>query len=317
MKRALLVGINDYERVSKLAGCVADVRALKATLATHDDGSPNYSCETLTSGSDRVTRPILRKALEHLFDFDRDVLFYFSGHGTPTKIGGYLVTQEGEPDDPGLRMNDIVELSAKSKARQIVLLFDCCFSGAAGNVTGGNSIENQAQLREGVTILAASGSNEVAMEVGGHGVFTSLVLGALRGGAADVRGNVSAASLYAYVEAALGAWQQRPVYKSHADRLDPLRRCKPPVPDELLRELPNLFPQEDYKFPLNSTFEHTVPTSIQENIAIFNKFKTLRNARLLFTSRDEDLYWACLNSTTVELTPLGQFYRRLASEHLL
>src|SRR5436190_8003639 len=198
-------------------------------LSTNDDGSPNYACELLTSSSGRVTRPVLRKAWERLLDFDGDVLFYFSGHGTPTKLGGYLVTQEGEMGDPGLRMNDIVELCAQSKARQIVLLFDCCFSGAAGNIAPStSSIDNQAQLREGVTILAAAGADQVAMEVGGHGVFPSLVLGALRGGAADVRGDVSAASLYAYVEATLGAWQQRPIYKSHANRLDPLRRCKAP-----------------------------------------------------------------------------------------
>ena len=73
-------------------------------------------------------------------------------------------------------------------------------------------------------------------------MFTSLVVDALDGGAADLLGAVTAASVYAYVEAALGAWEQRPLFKANVSRLLPLRKCIPPVETQLLRRLPELFP---------------------------------------------------------------------------
>lgn len=136
----------------------------------------------------------------------------------------------------------------------------------------------------------------------------------MRGGAADVRGRVSAASIYAYVEQALGAWDQRPIYKSHADRLPPVRLCKPDVSDDLLRELSALFDEADSEFPMNPTFEHTESSAVAENVEVFNKFKALRNARLLTTFKDKDLYYISLHSEQVRLTQLGQFYWHLAKE---
>ncbi len=253
-KRALVVGIDQYDRVGPLNGCVADATSMAALLDRNDDGSLNFDCRVLTSpGPVPITRAVLREQWDDLFrHFDGDVLFYFSGHGTPTSLGGYLVTQDGTPGDPGLAMNDIVTLANRSRARTVLLILDCCFSGSVGNPPNLQSdVENQAQLREGVTILAASRPTEPAMEVGGHGVFTKLVIGALRGGAADVRGRVSAASVYAYAEAALGAWDQRPLYKSHAARLDPIRTCEPKVSDAILRELPTYFRRPDYEFQLD------------------------------------------------------------------
>jgi hypothetical protein len=312
-RRALLIGIDQYDKVPHLKGCVNDALAMKEVLERHENGDPNYDCRVLTSpGPKPITRRFLREQWTELFEhFDGDVLFYFSGHGSPTNVGGYLVTQDGEPGDPGLAMNDLLIMANRSKAKSVLLILDCCFSGDLGNspnLQGGGSIENQAQLKEGLTILAASRPTQIASEIAGHGVFTNLVLGALKGGASDVRGRVSAASIYAYVEQALGAWDQRPVYKSHADGLPPLRKCRAWVPDSLLRELPAIFPRPDSTFLMDRTFEHTEPSAKPENVATFNKFKVLRNARLLTTQEDKDLYYVALESKAVQLTPLGQFY---------
>lgn len=318
-KRSLIIGIDTYDsdNVSCLKGCVNDALEMQTVLERHENGNPNYDCRVLTSpGRHSITRKLLREQWSELFDsFNGDILFYFSGHGTPTDVGGFLVTQDGEPGDPGIAMNDLLTLANKSRANSVLIILDCCFSGNIGNpanLQGNGNIENQAQLREGVTILAASRPDQTAAEIGGQGVFTNLILGALRGGAADVRGLVSAASIYAYVEQALGAWDQRPIYKSHADRLPPVRLCKPDVSDQLLRELPTLFDDAESEFPMNPSFEHTEPSAINENIKIFDKFKLLRNARLLTTYNDKDLYYISLHSEAVRLTPLGQFYWHLA-----
>lgn len=258
-KKALIVGIDKYDSGGSLAGCVNDAKAIKKVLERNEDGSKNYDCRLLISEDQRVTRKFLRQQWNELFDnFRGDILFYFSGHGTPTNVGGYIVTQDGETDDPGLSMNDLLTLANNSSASSVLLILDCCFSGDLGNppnLQSGGSIENQSQLREGVTILAASRSTQVSMEIGGQGVFTKLVVGALSGGAADIRGRVSVASIYAYAEQALGAWDQRPMYKSHADQLAPVRLCNAYISDNLLRELPELFDNEEYKFYMNPSYE--------------------------------------------------------------
>jgi hypothetical protein len=316
-KRALLIGIDHYDNVTGLNGCVADATALRDQLMRNDDGSLNYDCRLYTSpGAVVISRGFLRTQWQQLFDsFTDDIFFYFSGHGTPTQLGGYLVTQDASQEEPGLAMNDLLQLANQSKAREVLLILDCCYSGSLGNppnLQGGSSIENQAQLRDGVTILAASRPTEVASEVGGHGVFTELVLSAIAGGAADIRGRVSAASIYAYVEQALGPWDQRPLYKSHASKLSPVRICRPAVEDEELRQLPQLFKTADGQYGMNPSFEYTHSSADAANVEIFNKFKKLRNARLLRTVAGDDLYFAALNSRSVELTQLGRFYWQLA-----
>jgi len=319
-RRALLVGIDEYDFGGNLTGCINDATAMRALLTRNYDGSPNYDCRLLTSaGSERITRGNLRHTWEQLFDnFSDDILFYFSGHGTPTQIGGYLVTQDSDEHDPGLPMNELLQLANQSQAREVLLILDCCFSGSLGNpknLQGQSGIENQAQLREGVTILAASRPNEVSLEqIDGHGIFTWLVLNALSGGAADVRGRISTASIYAYVEQVLGPWDQRPLYKSHANQLTPVRLSKPAVQDALLRELPKFFPTELSRYQLDPTYEASDPTAVPEHVAIYDMFTQFRDAGLLRTVGGNHLYYTVMGSGAVELTEVGQLYWLLAKE---
>jgi hypothetical protein len=321
MGRALLVGLSQYDNgIPPLKGCVNDALGMKAVLSTHEDGGPNYECLTLVSpGPQPVTRKLLRRYWSELFDnYDEDILFYFSGHGHPTDIGGYLVTQDAETGDPGLSMNDLLALANKSTARSVLLILDCCFAGWLGDpsvLQSDRSIENRALLRKGLTILAASRPQQTAGEAGGIGVFTGLVIGALKGGAADVRGNVTAAAVYGYVEQALGEWEQRPAYKTHAYRFSPIRRCKASVPDAILRGLPDIFDKKaDSLRQLDPSFEFTHESAVPAHVEIFNKLKVLRNARLLSTEDDMDLFFVALASKSVWLTPLGRFYWQLAHD---
>jgi hypothetical protein len=321
-KRALLVGIDHYDALPGLTGCVADARCMSEILAHHGDGSPNYDCRLLTSADRQpITRAYLRAQWHNLFDnFDGHILFHFSGHGTPTRAGGVIVTQDGTRGDPGLSMDELLALASKSPAKSVLLLIDCCYAGNLGDpalLQGSGEGPGQAVIRGGLTILAASRSTETAREIAGNGVFTRLMLGALSGGAADVRGRISAASIYAYVEQALGSWDQRPMYKSYADRLPPVRLCKPSVPDPILRELPELFPKEDSLYSLDPSYEYTHPTAKPAHVAVFNKLKVLRNANLLTTKSGKDLYFIALEKGWVKLTPLGQFYWNLAKKGLV
>ena len=321
-KRALIIGIDEYQQMPRLTGCVADAVAMSELLERNEDGSPNYNCRVLTTAAGPpITRELLRSEWHRLFDnFDGHLLFHFSGHGTPTRAGGVIVTQDGTPGEPGLPMDELLTLARDARAKSVLLIIDCCHASFAGDpsiLQANGASQNQAYLPEGITILAAARKTESAHERAGNGVFTKLILGALSGGAADVRGRVSAASMYAYVEQALGPWDQRPLYKSYADHLPPVRLCKASVPDPLLRELPVLFKDMAQPLRLAPSYEHTHPSAEAGHVKLFNKLKLLRNAHLVTTQAGKDLYSVALASERVKLTPLGQFYWTLASQRLI
>ncbi|MFG1481199.1 caspase family protein [Xanthobacter sp. V4C-4] len=317
-RRALIVGINDYASAECLSGCVADADAMATLLERNEDESVNFRCRKFTSANGvMVTTSELRCALHGHFDqnFDGDALFYFSGHGAATSLGAHILTYEGARYTPGLPMRELVDLANRSRARNVFILLDCCYAGAAGSdseVIG--SFENEARLREGVTILAAARPRQGAHEVAGHGVFTRLVLAALSGGAADIRGRVSTAGIYAYAEAVLGALDQRPIYKSHAATLEPVRLCRPTVPDEELRRLPVYFATPMPDFRLDRSYEETFnDVAVPEHVSIFRALKRLQTAGLVRCEVGHDLYWTAARSEQVFLTPLGRLYWELAA----
>ena len=100
-------------------------------------------------------------------------------------------------------------------------------------------------------------------------MFTSLVCEALSGGAADVCGKATVASTYAFVDQALGVWDQRPLFKSHVSKLISLRNCPPAVPLEILRLLPRDFKTATDEFPLDPSYEPDAEPRHAEHEGIF------------------------------------------------
>ena len=175
--------------------------------------------------------------------------------------------------------------------------------------------DNQnAHIREGVSILTASRAAQTAMESHGRGVFTSLVCSALDEGAADVVGDVTVAAIYAYVDQSLGAWQQRPLFKSHVSKLIPLRKCKSAVEMETLRLLPKWFRAADAELPLDPSFEPEAEPKHLENEAIFAQLQRCRAAKLVVPVGEEHMYFAAIRSKACRLTPLGMHYWQMANE---
>jgi uncharacterized caspase-like protein len=311
MRRALLVGIDDYP-TAPLAGCVNDARAMAALIARHADNSPNFDVQLLTSDKDTITRAALRASIEKLFQHDKaDVaLLYFSGHGTENDLDGFLVTPDAARYEEGVGLTEVLTMANQSKTNEVVLILDSCMSGALGQLPATGS--NQATLREGVAILTASRAGQVSMESGGRGVFTELVCGALDGGAADVLGHVTAASIYAYVEQALGSWDQRPLFKAHVATLTPLRKTTPAVKLETLRQLSDWFTTPNAAFPLDPSYEHTTDPQDEQHQDIFRGLQEMSRCKLVEPIGEEFMYYAAVNSKACRLTPLGQQYWRMA-----
>lgn len=108
---------------------------------------------------------------------------------------------------------------------------------------------------------------------------------------------------------------QRPLYKSHAAHLEPVRVCEPAVPDSLLREMRTFFPTAAHEYRLDMTYEETHQGCAKpENVAIFKKFKRLQIAGLLRPKVGDDLYWTAERSGHVVLTDLGRFYLKLVND---
>lgn len=122
-------------------------------------------------------------------------------------------------------MSEVLKMANDSKTEEVVILLDCCHAGNLGNPPVVNNA--RAMLREGISILTASRGDQVSVEASGAGLFSSLVADALAGGAADVLGDVTAPAIYAFVEGALGAWDQRPLFKSHVSKMGSVRGVLP------------------------------------------------------------------------------------------
>ncbi len=174
MKKALIVGIDNYDHVGSLSGCVSDASSVRAILERNADGSPNFvTPKSLIAGATQsVTRSALKAALRELFSDDADIaLFYFAGHGCVEDTGGFLFTSDTACGDEGIALSEVITLANRSKAKNKVIILDSCHSGILGNRPDGNGL---AEVCEGMTILTASTEHQYAKEANGTGVFTSL-----------------------------------------------------------------------------------------------------------------------------------------------
>lgn len=332
MRRALLVGINDYgPSAPRLEGCVGDAWRMFQSLSTNEDGSQNFECLLVTNPGTQhetdlqqaraenpesieitkdITASSINQQLHELFSEKADVaLFYFAGHGTVNNLGGYLVTKDYEPFNPGVSMPELITLANNAQADEVVIIIDCCHSGKIGEVPAlGN--EN-AILREGVSILTATSATQPALEEYGGGLFTSVICEALNGVATDFLGRITVASLYTYVEQAFGAWKQRPLYKSNVRRMVTLRTASPPLSFEILRNINRYFPEAAAKYKLNPSFEPSDESSTQQNQEIFADLQAMRSKGLVEPVGADHMYYAAINSRSCQLTPLGRYYWRL------
>jgi hypothetical protein len=288
---------------------------MAAVLRTHQDGTPNFESRVLIAPiggkANVITRPILRENLERLFKDPADVaLFHFSGHGTVNNLDGFLVTQDAKKYDEGVAMADVLKWANDSRASEVVIFLDCCFAGNLGNPP---IVDNaKALLREGISILTASRGDQPSVETGGGGLFTSLAVDALEGGAEDLLGDVSTPAIYAYVQAALGAWDQRPLFKSHVERLSPIRRCTAPIERRVLRRLPELFPLPAEDLQLDPSFEPQSAHPNKQNVSIFQDLQSLSRVYLVLPVGAAHMYDAAMQKKACRLTPTGLYYWRLA-----
>lgn len=320
MKKALVVGINFYPNAGHLHGCVNDAYAVSQVLTRHMDGQLNFDVKQITAfdQSSSITRKQLKDDVIALFADDSEVaLFYFAGHGYAESAGGYLVTSECADGDDGLPLDDVLNFANESKAKNKIIILDSCYSGAAGTP---KSLGEKALLSEGMTILTASSKDQYAQEVNGSGVFTSLLVDALNGGAANLLGDITPGSIYAHIDQSLGAWEQRPIFKTNVKAFTSLRKVAPPIQLSDLKQITSLFQTPSSEFPLDPSFEPQPPAPNHgvapdpENNMKFAILQKLNRLNLVKPVGEDHMYFAAMNSKPCRLTVLGEHYWNLISK---
>ena len=321
MRIALIVGINYYEHGNPLYGCVDDAHSVQAILERHGDGSVNFDCKLLTGTgpTDRVERNELKDAVSELFKAKAEIaLFYFAGHGHVETTGGYLLATNSARGDEGLSLSDVLTLANGSPAQNKVVVLDSCHSGIAGTPPAAG---NLASLSEGLTVLTASTADQYATEENGRGVFTTLLVDALHGGAANLTGDITPGSVYAHVDQSLGAWEQRPVFKTNVRQFVSLRRVPPPIELYDLRRITEFFPAAGSEFQLDPTFEPELkgrdpgmPAPDPENTRRFSILQRYNRLNLVVPVGVPHMWHAAMQRKTCRLTVLGEHYRRLVEK---
>lgn len=319
MKKALIVGLNQYPG-HELNWCDNDAIAIAGLIETNGDGSPNFDVLRII---DACTKEQLQSSIQRLFADEADIaLLYFSGHGHDAD-GGYLVTTDFTQDRLGVRMEDILRMANASKCKNKIIILDCCFSGQMGESPWTN---DQSVLGNGVTLMAASLPTQESEERGDiqHGVFTELLIQGLNGGAADIGGNITPASLYSFVDQSLGAWQQRPVFKTNISQFLPIRTISAKVPKATLRKLCQYFASPSDFYPLDPSYEdtndpsvahsYTEPYADKDHVAIFKELQLFASVGLVEPVDASYMYFAAMGSKACKLTALGLHYWRLSKD---
>lgn len=326
MRRALIVGIDYYQNISRLHGCVNDAHAVKAQLERHADGSVNFGVKLLccSGASELVSRTELKEAIKTLFgDGEGEVaLLYFAGHGHIEMTGGYLCASDCSTGDDGLPLTDVITYVNSSRFRNKVIILDSCHSGIAGIHPNHGNI---AELSEGVTILTASSAEQYAEEDNGSGIFTGLLVDALSGAAANLVGDVSPGSAYAHIDQSLGSWGQRPIFKTNVRSFVSLRKVQPSIQLTELQRLVEFFPYPGFKFQLDPSYEPErpaipdprIPPPDPTNTAIFAVLQKYNRVNLLVPEGAQHMWHAAMESKSVRLTALGEHYRRLVEKGLV
>ncbi len=186
---AVFIGINKHQdrEISELNGAARDATALWALFT---DSIPNLSGRLLLDH--QATRTNVYEAIVGTLSKaqpDDIVIISFAGHGSPDGSLIMYDTEIGNLATTAIPMLEVADAFKATKARAVLFILDCCFSGQAP----ARVIEIDAKPRnpfvfadiygEGRILLAACAANEVAWEQHGtgHGLLTYAVMQALQG----------------------------------------------------------------------------------------------------------------------------------------
>jgi WD40 repeat protein len=214
----LSVGINNYENENlNLTYARPDAQAFSAFLNTNGIKLFN-KIHSYTLYDKNATKAKILSAIDEISSVMKkeDVfIFFYAGHGSTEEGVFYFITSEvtglyqQEKLANALRVNELQEKFKVLPALKQVIFIDACHSGGSVEILamrGATEEKALAQLSRssGVHVMASSESDQQSAEVKslGHGVFTYVLLEALKGKAdgAPADSKVTVYELKSYVD---------------------------------------------------------------------------------------------------------------------
>lgn len=220
-QRALVIGISNYPRPEDyLGGVAADVREMSKLLASKHGTFPADGVLQLIDNA--ATHDKILEELERVFgDPAGDTVFvYIAGHGFEEGGKYYFMAHDTIGPESAVPLAEIKNLFDESKSRRVFLWLDFCRS---GGIIARRKSANELELitreigvvrGEGKILVAACTSTQSAYEsiATGHGNFTHALLAGLKGAAKNRSGEVTAHSLFDFIDQNLTSPIQRPVF---------------------------------------------------------------------------------------------------------
>lgn len=216
----LTVAVNNYrEKELRLKYSVNDAAAL-TRIVTKKGKQLFTGIQSYQLYDEQVTRSgleaIFASVSKNVQRGDVFVLFV-AGHGLTDELDGmyYFLPADFRFDgiqslaQSGISMNDFKRLASSIPAMRSLFLIDTCNSGAFSEGMAQSGIAENTALGKlarsvGRATIAASSRNQVALEgYQGHGVFSYTVLEAMKGEAANRKGQITINALATFIEETL------------------------------------------------------------------------------------------------------------------
>ncbi|MGW0988247.1 caspase, EACC1-associated type [Streptomyces sp. NPDC002486] len=202
---AVLIGNDVYEDLDRLPAVGNNLTDLAAALCDAATwGLPRERCVVLPDKRDAAdVSTVLAEAAGEPLD---TLLVYYAGHGLIHEGTGELVLATGRtsPELPlltGLRYSDVRDILAVRRARRLVVVLDCCYSGRAVGVMADASSLVMGQLGiEGTYVLSSTVSTLPSKAPAGHRhtAFTGGLLEVIGNGVPSGRPYLTPEDLFVY-----------------------------------------------------------------------------------------------------------------------
>lgn len=203
---AVVIGINEYQRWPRLEYAVNDAQTIAQYLSRL-----GFNRVTTLLNGEATRQNILRVLGDELkakTDREDRVFIFYAGHGQTEDLPnggkeGYIIPVDGDARNyysTAIKMGELQALSDRISAKHIFYAMDSCFSGLLMPRTRGESPTDPTGI-PARQILTAGGEGEQVVELGGHGLFTKVLLAGLEG-AADhdpKDGLITATELYKFL----------------------------------------------------------------------------------------------------------------------
>jgi len=176
---ALVVGINNYEKATKLDNAIFDANSIASSLEKLSFYTLKYFNVTIDEFDDAIS-----KFVEQLNNFDVGV-FYFAGHGIEIDGKNYLLAQNTPCDKVesvkrySMELQHIVDEINKASCKTKILIIDACRNNPYTSSRGFGTINLAPIFAPQGTIIAYSTSpGQTALDggIGKNSIYTGALL---------------------------------------------------------------------------------------------------------------------------------------------